>query len=405
MRMMLPSQKKHRTTPDRNFNGYMRVSKNIISLIMVLIISTNATYAQVRSGLSISLLTCSQGDELYSTFGHTAIRVIDSVSLTDIVFNYGTFEFDDPSFYSKFVRGKLNYFLSAEQFNDFKAVYEYEKRGIIEQELVLTDQEKMSIRDKLYNNIKEENKFYKYDFLFDNCTTRVRDIIFNTKKYNTTIPFVTPESFTFRNAIHEYLDKGNKHWSKLGIDILLGSPTDQKMNAYQGLFLPDNLMKALDSCSKQSQQYTVSSRTILKGNSTPAQNTRFIPLFIFTVIFGGCALLLFAKNSILKKTSNIISRSFLFITALLGVLLIFMWAGTDHAMCKYNYNLLWALPTNIILAFANRQSKVFRILSPITVMVLVVLLSTWLILPQQLNIALIPLILYLTLALIKISRS
>ena len=132
---------------------------------------------QDSSRLRISLLTCTPGQELYSTFGHTAIRVIDSNSLTDYVYNFGTFDFEDPNFYLKFVKGKLLYFLSAEPYADFAALYRFEGRGITEQLLNLDAAEKDSTRRLLNQTLREENRYYLYDFFFDNCTTRPRDII------------------------------------------------------------------------------------------------------------------------------------------------------------------------------------------------------------------------------------
>ena len=114
--------------------------------------------------LRISLLTCTPGEELYSSFGHSALRVVDRANNFDIVFNYGTFDFDDPDFYTKFVRGKLLYFVSVTTFSDFMSQYEYEGRGVTEQILNLSCDEKQNLLAALNENAKEENKYYKYDF-------------------------------------------------------------------------------------------------------------------------------------------------------------------------------------------------------------------------------------------------
>ena len=157
------------------------MKKNISLWFIAILFHFNLT-AQDSSHIRISLLTCTPGDELYSTFGHSALRLIDSSSVQDIVFNYGTFSFDDPDFYSKFIRGKLMYFVSTSYFNDFKIDYQSTNRGITEQVLNLSAEEKIAMQQFLYNNAREENKYYKYDFLFDNCTTRLRDIIVQFKK-------------------------------------------------------------------------------------------------------------------------------------------------------------------------------------------------------------------------------
>ena len=120
------------------------------------------------------------------------------------------------------------------------------RRGLTEQVLDLTDSEKRFIHDSLLSNIREENKYYPYDFFYDNCTTRLRDLILAALHRHKSLPAVMPESTTFRNAIHQYLDSGEQFWSKLGIDLLLGLPTDKVMTAAEQEFLPNNLMGSLD---------------------------------------------------------------------------------------------------------------------------------------------------------------
>lgn len=138
-------------------------------------------FAQDSTRIRISLLTCSPGEELYASFGHSALRVIDSNAVTDIIYNYGTFNFDDPDFYSKFVRGKLFYALSIERPEDFLYSYRAENRSVTEQVLDIAQPEALAIKHFLAENIKEEKRWYKYDFVRDNCTTRLRDILVKLK--------------------------------------------------------------------------------------------------------------------------------------------------------------------------------------------------------------------------------
>src|SRR5690554_3803016 len=126
--------------------------------------------------LSISLLTCGIGDELYSSFGHSAVRIIDHVKGTDEVYNYGTFNYADPNFYTRFTLGKLPYYLDKGTFEDFMYSYQQEKRSVKEQVFQLSLDQKLAIRDFLEQNYLPENRAYAYDFLFDNCSTRIRDL-------------------------------------------------------------------------------------------------------------------------------------------------------------------------------------------------------------------------------------
>jgi hypothetical protein len=252
-----------------------------ILLIPFLSFIPNLSFAQDSSHTRISLLTCTPGEELYSTFGHTAIRVTDSNSVNDIVFNYGTFNFEDPAFYTKFVRGKLLYYLSAEKFEDFKDYYRASGRGITEQILNLDAAEKIAITEALYENVKPENSAYKYDFFFDNCTTRPRDMLVKYKKNPPAFKWVMPEGTRFRQAIHLYLDQNHKDWSKLGIDLLLGAPTDAIMTATQSQFLPDNLMKSLDS-SNQNHQWVLSHTNLYTLDRIKEERAILTPMLVFS---------------------------------------------------------------------------------------------------------------------------
>jgi hypothetical protein len=320
---------------------------------------------------------------------------VDSSSVTDVVYNYGTFNFDDDGFYLKFVRGKLLYYISTATLEEFKFEYQASNRAITEQVLNLSAAEKTSIQQALNNNLREENKYYQYDFFLDNCTTRLRDII---KKYSATpITFkpVMPLGTTFRQAIHQYLNKNNKDWSKLGIDILLGAPTDAVMTTEQMQFLPDNLMRSLDS-GNINRHLVAQVSDILKMSDTSATSNKiaFSPIIVFTILLILIILLSTSKNNFIQNTLHGFYGLFFFLTGLLGCILIFMWLGTDHAMCKNNFNLLWAWPTHLVAAFfINTKKRWVKKYLLFTIIGLLALLLVWLFLPQQMNNSLIPLVL------------
>lgn len=357
--------------------------------ILLLHVIFTGSFAQDSSHMRISLLTCTPGEELYSTFGHSAIRVVDSNSVTDYVYNYGTFNFDDDGFYMKFMRGKLLYYISVERFNDFKFDYQAMNRGITEQVLNLTAVEKINILHFLHENLKEENKYYKYDFFLDNCTTRLRDIIVKSKTPHPELPAVMPGNTTFRNAIHQYLDKGKQYWSKLGIDILLGSPTDAVMTTNQQQFLPDNLMTSIDSVKN--------TKLVLQRNhifdSLPVEDAFiwFTPTVFFSLLLFFFIALHLSKNKVVQITASGLDGFLFFMTGLIGILLIFMMTATDHSMTKSNYNILWAWPTHIIAAFfINSKKKIFKLYFLICSITMGLLLLSWYFLPQQMSLSLLP---------------
>jgi hypothetical protein len=370
------------------------MKKNLLRLVLYCALAYLPTgiAAQDSSHLRISLLTCSPGEELYSTFGHSAFRVVDSSSVTDYVFNFGTFNFDDEGFYLKFIRGKLNYYLSAENFQDFRYDYQMSNRGIFEQVLNLTATEKIAMQQALLKNIREENKYYKYDFFFDNCTTRPRDMIVQTITPHPALAAVMPAGTKFRQAIHKYLIRNNKYWSKLGIDLLLGAPTDAVMTTSQSQFLPEVLMTSLENTNQQ-QQVLLSSTNLYPINNENNKPSPFRPSTIFS-----CLLVLFILMSVVQnKWATIFMQGFdgifLFLTGAIGILLIFMWTATDHAMCKENYNLLWALPTNCILAFfVNSKKKSIKKYFGLTAILLCLTVIFWFFLPQQMNNGFLPIV-------------
>ena len=358
----------------------------------------NSANAQDSSHLRISLLTCTPGEELYSSFGHSAFRIVDSSKAfndrwRDAVYNYGTFNFDDDGFYLKFVQGKLLYYVSAEYFSDFKDLYQSTNRGITEQVLNLTAAEKITVQSFLNNNLKEENKYYKYDFLFDNCTTRLRDILKKNSDSSFTQKPVMPPGSSVRQAIHQYLDKNNKGWSKLGLDILMGKPCDAIMTAEQMQFLPDNLMKSLDSSS---HPMVLSSQNLYPVTNENAKKTFFTPFIVFSFLAIFIVLIGYAKNRFAQAFLQGFDGLFFFLTGLLGIILIFMWFGTDHSMTKNNFNLIWAWPTHTILAFfVNSRKGWVKKYFKFTAVALLAVLISWFFLPQQMNNALIPIVLLL----------
>jgi Domain of unknown function (DUF4105) len=355
-----------------------------------------STFAQDASHIRISLLTCTPGEELYSTWGHTAIRVTDSSSATDYVFNYGTFNFEDPGFYTKFIRGKLLYYLSVDSFPHFIEEYQAGNRGITEQVLNLEASEKIALMEALYENAKDQNKFYKYDFFFDNCTTRPRDMLVKYKKNYPGFKRVMPEGTRFRQAIHENLDKNEKYWSKLGIDILLGAPTDAVMTTAHSQFLPDNLMKSLDS-SNQNHQLVLSTANLYSIHQEKSKGSLLTPMVVFSLLLFAIVLLGFSTNKLVKIFLQGFDGILFFFTGALGIMLIFMWIGTDHSMTKSNYNLLWAWPTNTFIAFfVNSKKKWVGKYFGFSTAALIIVLLSWFFLPQQMNNALIPVVLLLT---------
>lgn len=360
------------------------------TLILLFSILSFKSYSQQDSSshLQVSLITCAPGEELYSIFGHTAIRIVDSTNHTDLFYNYGTFNFNDPEFYSKFVRGKLDYFLNTDNAADFFASYQQEGRTIYEQILHLTSQQKQAIQQYLINNLSGNNKYYKYDFLFDNCTTRSRDALAKTLGFTNNFQFVA-QGTTFRNMLYQYLDSGGACWSKLGIDILLGSKIDVPVTMEQSTFLPDYLMHSVDSFN--TKNIFIADRKTYAATTVVKEKDNYQPLIIFSFLAIVIVALANVKHKVVQTILRYYAAFILLLTGLLGCFLLFMWFGTDHKSCAANYNLLWALPTNIIACFMiNKKTNFAKNYFLIGLIISGLTVVFWFLLPQQFNVALFP---------------
>jgi hypothetical protein len=372
----------------------VRFNLNLLAVIFLTLFYLPSK-AQDSCSIEISLLTCSPGEELYSTFGHSAFRVKDRAMGTDIIFNYGTFEFDDPDFYKKFVRGKLLYYVSAQDFNGFREDYRMENRGIIEQQLALDCNDKQSLYQALRTNLLPENKFYKYDFLYDNCSTRLKDIL--KKATENTVRFreiLQPPLPSFRDMIHTYLDAGGKYWSELGIDMLLGNRIDKIPSNEQAMFLPDFLLKGFDSAFVNGKP-VVNNKQIILNRTIEEDDTDswFRPIVVSSLLLLVIGALQFTKSKAAAAFLRGFDSIFFFFLGALGFLMLFMWFGTDHKGCGNNFNLLWAIPFHLpvsLVLYRNKEwiRKYFLLMAGWYF----ILFFAWSLLPQGMNSAIVPIV-------------
>ncbi|RYD52078.1 MAG: DUF4105 domain-containing protein [Sphingobacteriales bacterium] len=325
----------------------MRMKRFLVLLLLLL-----GAYAG-QSQKRISLLTCGTGHELYSLFGHAAIRITDPAVGTDEVYNYGTFNGFEENFEIKYLRGKLLYYLAKETFPDFLQTYVAEGRSVQEQVLRLDATAAQKVYEALETNLLPQNAAYKYDFLYDNCATRIRDIVPAAlgSSYQVggadSIPYRT-----FRNSIDDYL--APRPWQKFGIDLLLGRPVDQQVSPITMQYLPDYLRSGM-AHSRYAGQPVASAPEIILPKTVREKHPPDWPLDLFLVLLGVNVILWTANVS---GAAEVMSRSVILITGMLGCLVVFMWAGTDHQACSDNWNFLWMLPTGIVGAFL--RGSLFR---------------------------------------------
>jgi hypothetical protein len=318
-----------------------------IGFCFLLIFCFSEANAQDSCRLRVSIITCGVGEDLYSCYGHSAVRIIDSCAGADVVYNYGTFNFGDPDFYTKFTRGKLPYYLNDETFSGFTGIYVSEGRSVTEQVLALNDEDARKVQFFLQNNLKEENKYYHYDFLLDNCSTRIRDIF--SDLFASRFQFghsMADDSCSFRTILDHY--ERNKHWERFGINLLMSHVVDQKMTNLQSMFLPDYLMKGIADATLDGKRIVQETLPILPQiASIPSQVNQ--PKLVMWAL-----LLVVVFLSFNKKTKPLLlyfDVLFFMLLGLLGCFMLFMWFGTEHVVCAYNRNLFWAFPLHLVFAF------------------------------------------------------
>lgn len=343
--------------PFRNFVRDMK------SLRLTLLLLLSVVFGQVQAGserlpdslspgAQISLLTCAPGAELYSIFGHSSIRVNDPGHRIDWVFNYGTFDFDTPGFVLKFAQGKLEYYLLSYSMRNFMPEYEMDQRAVREQVLNLTQDEKNAILRALKENEKSENKFYKYDFFYDNCSSRERDILRQVLGKN--VSFRAPKDVvygSYRSLIAPYLS--HIPWTEFGINLVLGMPADKEAGVDGAVFLPDHLHDIFGASkvmhNGREESLVKSDELILKTEPLglePGPVTPWIVMWLIAAIGAGISYLPFGKARIFYLFDTLLFG----VVGLLGLLLLTFWTLTDHQATYGNLNLIWALPTHLFFA-------------------------------------------------------
>jgi Domain of unknown function (DUF4105) len=373
--------------------------KKLILIIIVSLLSFQSAkpFIQLSDSATISLLTCTPGTEVYSIFGHSAIRVSDPVRNLDKIYNYGTFDFATPNFYTKFVTGRLDYVLSTTKFKYFVYDYKVENRGVFEQYLNINKSQKQALFNNLEINASPKNRMYRYDFFFDNCATRIRDIfekslgdslVYNTDSYT--------QELNFRDLLHPYISYSQ--WLDLGINLALGLPADKIAVPSEYTFLPDHLMdytsKAYYSHFSDSTKLLSHAQQIVSYQKFEIPRKYLTPTNIFILI-----LILFIALTYMdfeKKRITFWPDIILFsIVGILGTIITFLWLGTDHLAMNHNLNFIWAMPLNLIIVFflsTKKHEPIVFYYQVVYSIILFTVLISWSWFPQRFSIYLIPII-------------
>ena len=328
------------------------MAKYKLGFLLILLSFVGLTPAKAQFW-EVSLLTVDPGTELYSSFGHSAIRLREiGPDGRDLVFNFGTFDFDTPNFYGKFATGKLNYMLSVVPYDRFIIEYDYYKRGLREQVLDLNQEQKDFLLQHLDAQYAPERRFYKYDFFYNNCATKIRDAFDIAMGEQLVWSDSVAGEKTFRNLIDEFVLP--LPWADFGIDLALGAVIDRPATELEKQFLPTYMEQAFANATilenGVSRPLVKQSRVLLEYPKEEAQQSLLNPTVIFwflVVLFAALTLYGFKKGKLMKGLDVALFGS----VGILGLVVAFLWFFTDHSATAWNWNILWAFPGHLVLVW------------------------------------------------------
>jgi len=326
---------------------------NIFFLLVLIFFSPNiyANELENKNRYKISILSIGEGPSLVDAFGHTAIRVKDSELKNDVVFNFGVYDFNSPNFYSNFVKGRPEYKLGIQNYNNLTQNYIRQKRYIVEHQLNLDQNSIKIIIDLLVEKLNDP--YYIYDYFRDNCTTRAADIVIDKTNNKFKDNKLESESIlSYRDLIHGKINENS--WAALGIDLCLGAIIDKKINTRETFFLPENLMNYLDlyegDIIKRNIIYSPESEISYRENFPSPLLINLILSLIIVVI----TIFNFKSNKWNKSLDTLI----FLISGSIGILIIYLWFFSNHFAGAQNFNFLWAFPFNFALIFAIYKNKI-----------------------------------------------
>lgn len=353
----------------------------------------------------ISLITCHAGPEIYELCGHSAIRVQYPASGIDYAVNYGLFDFDSPNFVYRFVKGETDYMVGAHPYTAFIDNYARQGRKVVEQELALTPAQAGRLVALLEENLRPENRVYRYNYVLDNCATRCIDIM--EKAIGDTITFdpeavEDTEGWSFRDEMRHY--HRNYPWYQLGIDLALGSDIDRPISVREKSFAPEmmELLFAQAAVVDSTGQFMplVSSAVIVSddADSTPVDGPTpwyLSPLFVFWLAFAVIAAI--SVSDIRRHRHGRITDTILFsLFGLAGCLIFFLVVVSEHYATSPNWLIVWLNPLcfcGAVLPWIRKCGSIAIYYHILNFAALFLLLALWNLTGQGFNWAFLPLIL------------
>ena len=334
------------------------MKKGLLYIVLTFILSVvNATVgAQSMTNpdrIQISLLTCSPGKEVWAQYGHTAIRYYDKESGEDLAINYGIFSLDQTYFIPRFVLGMTDYRMGVQPMDMFLAQYSYEGRGVVEQVLNLSAEDKEVIYKALQENMKPENVVYRYNYFFDNCTTRARDMLINHLHGKVVYP-PAEEDATFRSMIHKWNNK--YEWSQFGEDLLLGVNADRKTTKSEQQFLPENLRTDFDKARYNGKPLVKETNVLLDAETEVAEPVFPLSPLSIALIFAVISLVMMLFSYRRQQVYWAWDLALMLTSGLMGIIF-FVMIFSQHPCVSLNFILLFFNPLPLFFLYSTIKKK------------------------------------------------
>lgn len=326
-----------------------------ISILGIMLLAMTLRAQPLSPSAQASIITVAPGEALYSSFGHIILRIYDPMTGLDRPYNYGTFDFRTDNFYVKFLRGTLPYTLSVGDLYREMAYWQYENRSAREQVLNLSPAQKQRLFDALETNYRPENREYQYKFYYDNCATRPVEMLVKACGDSLRFNNAVDTTRSFRQWMNDYL--GRQPWAQLGMNLALGYPSDETANAWQVMYLPNNVFAQLAKATirmpnGQVMPLVQREQVLFQAAQTLPQELPF--LLDPNVVFAILGLLLAAvtiRQYKASKVSRRIDRVLFSFIGLCGWVLLLLWVATNHGVTAWNPTILYLMPFHLPLIF------------------------------------------------------
>ena len=346
-------------------------------------------FSQSANDTIAYLLTCGPGTETYSIYGHSALRIVIPEKHTDIVYNWGVFDFNTKNFAWKFAKGRLDYMLIAESLKGFLQGYFFEQRFVYSQKINIDPAETRKLVLLINENLKPENIKYRYDFLYDDCSTRIRDLLEKSVGEKLKYPPIESGKIpTFREMVGKY--QNPYPWLKFGVDLLMGSTTDKRAVFRDRMFLPidmkDELSESVIHRSGKMIPLLQNPEVLLDFNiHVIKQKFLTAPPAVFTLVI--ILILILTARVKSTKVIRLIDIIIYSVFSILSVMMVFFNFFTDHQQLKWNLNIIWLNPFILLCLITLILNKTGTLWFRVIFFISAAFLVLHFFLPQDFNIA------------------